>query len=119
VRGDVRQRDTRRSLRLRNDQRVSAVSTLAESRVEGDLAEDGYLGPECRRELLGDKVAPAHTKEIERLPAVRTRSTLNTILLCSDKFVDFSVTTGDKILSYKCNLLISYISFLILLQNFL
>ena len=73
MRGDVRQRDTRRSLRLRNDQRVSAVPTLAESRVEGDLAEDGYLGPECRRELLGDEVAPAHTEEIHRLPAVRTR----------------------------------------------
>ena len=28
--------------------------------------------------------------------------TLNTILFCSDKFVDFYVTKGDKILSYKC-----------------
>ena len=28
--------------------------------------------------------------------------TLKTILFCSDKFVDFSVTKGDKILSYKC-----------------
>ena len=27
--------------------------------------------------------------------------TLKTILLCSDKFVDFSVTKGDNILSYK------------------
>ena len=27
--------------------------------------------------------------------------TLKTILLCSDKLVDFSVTKGDKILSYE------------------
>ena len=30
--------------------------------------------------------------------------TLKTILFCSDKFVDFSVTTGNNILSYKLNL---------------
>ena len=36
--------------------------------------------------------------------------TLQTILFCSDKLVDFSVTIGDKILSYKCILSILRIS---------
>ena len=45
--------------------------------------------------------------------------TLNTILFCSDKFVVYSVTNGDRILSYKCSLSITSISFLILLLNFL
>src|SRR6056300_751977 len=36
--------------------------------------------------------------------------TLKTILFCSDKLVDFSVTIGDKILSYKCILSILRIS---------
>ena len=29
--------------------------------------------------------------------------TLKIILFCSDRFVDFSVTSGEIILSYKCN----------------
>ena len=45
--------------------------------------------------------------------------TLNTILFCSDKFVDFSVTIGDMILSYKCNLFIMNTSFLVPSQRFL
>ena len=40
--------------------------------------------------------------------------TLKTILFNSEIFVDFSVTTGANILSYKCNLLIINISFLVL-----
>ena len=36
--------------------------------------------------------------------------TLKTILFCSDKLVDFSVTIGETILSYKCILSILRIS---------
>ena len=45
--------------------------------------------------------------------------TLKTILFCSDKLVDFSVTSGEIILSYRCIIFIVSISFLVLLLNFL
>ena len=40
-------------------------------------------------------------KSLDDYKAMHETFTLKTILLSSDKFVDFSVTTGERILSYK------------------
>ena len=45
-----------------------------------------------------------------KLVLLASLATLNTILFCSERFVVFSVTIGDKILSYKCILSILRIS---------
>ena len=49
-------------------------------------------------------------KIIFKVPNKANKKNLKTILFSSDKLVDFSVTTGDRILSYKCIFSILWIS---------
>ena len=47
-------------------------------------------------------------EKISRGKKIKIKGYKKAILFCSDRFVDFSVTTGCKILSYKCILFILF-----------
>ena len=76
---------------------------------------NGYLilrPAEEEEQMYGNIVIPDLGKEKPEMgEVVATSSTYN---FNSDKFVDFSVTKGDKILSYRCSLSIICTSFLVL-----